>query len=177
MVTYTRASAQDAAGLLAPVGGGYADVYPGIVAAYLARAHDHIVKIVVIPTPYSTNATSITAAERETNLRDAERRRFELEEACKRAAPKGVRCTATIAPIFTRADAEDPAVLKLFDTHVTGVFILGGDQAVAMEALANTPAEEAISALYARGGAVAQHAFMQVSLLRSLRAWGRDRRH
>jgi hypothetical protein len=120
MITYARASAQDAAGLLAPVGGGYADVYPGIVAVYLERAHNDAVTIVVIPTTYSTNATAITAAEREVNLRDAERRRFELEEACKRAAPKGVRCTATLAPIFTRADAEDPDILKLFDDDVTG---------------------------------------------------------
>ncbi len=155
MITYARASAQDAAGLLAPVGGGYADVYPGIVAVYLERAHNDAVTIVVIPTTYSTNATAITAAEREVNLRDAERRRFELEEACKRAAPKGVRCTATLAPIFTRADAEDPDILKLFDDDVTGVFLLGGDQAVAMAALANTPVEAAITAIYTRGGAIA----------------------
>lgn len=155
MFTYAHASAQDAAGLLAPVGGGYADVYPGIVAALLARAQNNSVKIVVIPTSYSTNATTITAAERETNLRDAERRRFELEEACKRAAPKGMRCTVTIAPIFTRTDAADPEALKLFTDDVTGVFILGGDQAVAMTVLANTPAEAAIAAVYARGGVIA----------------------
>lgn len=155
MFTYTHARAQDAAGLLAPVGGGYADVYPGIVAALLARAQDNNVQVVVIPTTYSTNATAITAAERETNLRDAERRRFELEEACKRAAAKGTRCTVTLAPIFTRTDAEDADILQLFGDDVTGVFFLGGDQAVAMEALANTPAEEAIAAVYARGGVIA----------------------
>jgi len=155
MFTYAHASAQDAAGSLAPVGGGYADVYPGIVATYLAHARTNAVNIVVIPTTYSTNATSITAAERETNLRDAERRRFELEEACKRAAPTDVRCTVTIAPIFTRRDAADPEVVQLFSNNVTGVFFLGGDQAVAMAALANTPAEAAIAALYARGGVIA----------------------
>ena len=40
-------------------------------------------------------------------MQDAERRRFELEEACKRAAPKGVTCAASIAPIFTRTAAEN----------------------------------------------------------------------
>lgn len=155
MFTHTHASAQDAAGLLAPVGGGYADVYPGIVAAYLARAQNRVVKVIVIPTTYSTNAASITTAERETNLRDAERRRFELEEACKRAAPKNVRCTVTIAPIFTRRDAADPDVVQLFSDDVTGVFFLGGDQAVAMAAFANMPAEAAIAAIYARGGVIA----------------------
>lgn len=155
MFTYVHASAQDAAGLLAPVGGGYADVYPGIVAAYLSRAQNKVVRVIVIPTTYSTNAASITTAERETNLRDAERRRFELEEACKRAAPKSVRCSVAIAPIFTRSDAADTQILKLFSPDVTGVFFLGGDQAVAMAALANTPAEAAIADIYARGGVIA----------------------
>ncbi|HAJ38217.1 MAG TPA: cyanophycinase [Chloroflexi bacterium] len=155
MFTYAHAGAQDAAGLLAPVGGGYADVYPGIVAAYLERAQGDAIKLVVLPTTYSSNAVSITAAEREANLRDAERRRFELEEACKRAAPKTMHCTVTIAPIFTRQDAQDPDILKLFSADVNGVFVLGGDQAVAMAALANTPAEAALAAIYARGGVIA----------------------
>jgi len=150
------ARAQDgAAGPLLPVGGGYADVYPGIVAAFLEAAVDGAVNITVLPTTYATNAESITAAEREVNLRDAERRRFEVEEACKRAAGDDITCTARIAPIFTRADAEDPDNLAFFDDTTTAVFILGGDQGVAMQALANTPVEEALVALHERGGVIA----------------------
>lgn len=147
--------AQSSDGLLVPVGGGYADVYPGVVAAFLARAQGDTVRLTVLPTTYSSNPDAITDAEQEMNLRDAERRRFELEEACKRAAPDGVTCVATIAPIFTRADAEDPANLAYFADNVTGVFVLGGDQGVAMQVLANSPVEEAIAALYARGGVIA----------------------
>lgn len=147
--------AQSSTGTLVPVGGGYADVYPGIVTAFLEQAQGNVVNLTVLPTTYATNAEAITAAELEVNLRDAERRRFELEEACKRAAPAGVACTAKIAPIFTRADAENPDNLDYFGDDVTGIFVLGGDQGVAMQALANTPVEEAIAAFFARGGVIA----------------------
>ncbi len=155
LLTGVTARAQPDGGLLVPVGGGYADVYPGIVAAFLEAAVDGTVNITVLPTTYATNAESITAAEREVNLRDAERRRFEIEEACKRAAGDDVTCTARIAPIFTRADAEDPENLDFFDASTSAVFILGGDQGAAMQALANTPVEEALAAVHARGGVIA----------------------
>ena len=38
---------------------------------------------------------------------------------------------------------------------MTGVFVLGGDQGVAMQALTNTPVEAAIAAISARGGVIA----------------------
>lgn len=141
-------------GLLVPVGGGYSDVYPGIVAAFLERAEQGHVRIVVLPSSYSSNAREITLGERETNLRDAEQRRFEVEEACKRAAPARVTCTAVIAPVFVRAEAEDPELAALFD-DATGVFILGGDQGVAMEVLASTAVEQSLADLYRRGGVIA----------------------
>jgi cyanophycinase len=142
-------------GLLLPVGGGYADVYPGIVAALLERAQAGRIEITVLPASYSSNAEAITAGERQVNLNDAERRRFEIEQACRRAAPAGVTCHAQIAPIFTRSDAEDPANLAFFDQDVTGVFLLGGDQSVAMRVLVNTPIEAALTRLYQRGGVIA----------------------
>lgn len=141
--------------LLVPVGGGYADVYPGIVAAMLARETGDEVRIVVLPTPYSTNAERITEGERAQNLQDAERRRFELEEACGRAAPPGITCTAEIVPIFVRADAMNAANLRFLGAHVDAVFVLGGDQGVAMEVLANTPVEDALAELYGGGRVMA----------------------
>ena len=137
-----------------PVGGGYADVYPGIVAAFLERAEQGHVRIVVLPTSYSSSPVEITPGERATNLQDAERRRFEVEEACKRAAPAGVTCAAVIAPVFVREDAESPELAALFD-DATGVFILGGDQGVTMEVLAGTAVEQALTGLHRRGGVVA----------------------
>lgn len=142
-------------GPLLPIGGGYSDVYAGFAAQAVANAHDGQVTILVLPTAYSSNPDSITDAERAVNLRDAEERRFQIEEACKRAAPAGVTCRAVIAPIFTRSDASDPAALAPFAEKLSAVFMLGGDQTVAMRALVNTPAEEALARAHAAGAVVA----------------------
>jgi cyanophycinase len=152
LVLWRAALAQPALpDLLVPVGGGYADVYPGIVAPMLARETGDEVRITVLAPTYSTDAEKISEGERSQNMIDAERRRFELEEACRRAAPAGITCTAEIAPIFVRADAEDPANLAFFGPDTDAVFVLGGDQGVAMQVLANTPVEEALAELYAGG--------------------------
>ena len=62
LLTSLSARAQQDGGLLVPVGGGYADVYPGMVAAFLEAAAGDFVTITVLPTTYATNADSITAA-------------------------------------------------------------------------------------------------------------------
>ncbi|MCG2786546.1 MAG: cyanophycinase [Anaerolineae bacterium] len=143
--------AQDTPGLLIPIGGGYADVYAGFSQAAVANAREGQVNILILAPTYSTNAIEISEAERQTNTKDAEERRFQVEEACKRAAPPDVTCKATLAPIFTRADASDAAHLKLFSEDLAAVFILGGDQTVAMEILANTPAETRLTELHHSG--------------------------
>jgi len=141
--------------LLIPIGGGYSDVYAGFSQAVLANAQDNRVQILVLPTAYASNPLAISEAERQVNLRDAEERRFQIEEACKRAAPANITCTASLVPVFTRADAEDPANAALFDAPPTAVFILGGDQTVAMQALAGTPLEQALARAYQQGTIVA----------------------
>jgi cyanophycinase len=142
-------------GHLIPIGGGYSDVYAGFSQAAVANAKDQRVNIVVLPMTYSSNADAITDAERAVNRRDAEERRFQIEEACQRAAPTDYSCTATLAPIFTRGDATDPATLQYFTDDLTAVFILGGDQTIAMQALIDTPLEEALRKAYERGVIVA----------------------
>ena len=149
------AQAQSASGLFIPAGGGYSDVYGGIVAAILARTTGDTVHITVLPATYATDAFDITAEERAQNISDADVRRTEIEEACGEAAPDGITCVATIAPIFVRADAEDAANLQYFGADVDAVFILGGDQAIAMQVLAGTPVEDALAALYTRGVVIA----------------------
>ena len=151
-----RVTAQETGGgPFLPIGGGYSDIYAGFSAAAVANARDGQVTILVLPAPYSSNADSITEAERGTNLRDAEERRFQIEEACKRAAPAGIICRAIIAPIFTRSDAADPIALAPLANPLSAIFILGGDQTVAMQALAGTPAEEALAKAHAAGAVVA----------------------
>lgn len=141
--------------LLIPIGGGYSDTYPGLVASILAQRRSDAVRILVLAPTYSTNPEVITEAERQTNLQDAERRRFEIEGACQRAAPEGVTCTALIVPVFTRSEAFDPAMLAYFTPPPDGIFLLGGDQNVAMQVLANTPLEAAMAEAYATGTVVA----------------------
>ncbi|NCP87546.1 MAG: cyanophycinase [Anaerolineae bacterium CG_4_9_14_3_um_filter_57_17] len=138
-------------GLLIPMGGGYSDVYAGFSAAAVANAKNNQVNLLVLPGPYASDAISITDAERATNLKDAEERRYQIEEACKRAATPPLTCRAILAPLFTRADAENPATLSLLTDDLAAVFILGGDQTVAMLALAGTPAETRLMELYQNG--------------------------
>lgn len=140
--------------LLIPIGGGYSDTYPGLAASILAQRRSNDVRILVLAPTYSSNADAITDAERQTNMQDAERRRFEIEGACQRAAPEGVTCTAIIVPVFTRSEALDPAMLAYFTPPPDGVFLLGGDQNVAMQVLANTPLEAALAEAYAAGAVV-----------------------
>jgi cyanophycinase len=151
----SHAAPPQASGPLLPIGGGYSDIYAGFIRAALANARNGRVDIVVLPTAYSTDAEKITDAERARNLKDAEERRFQIEEACKRAAPKGVACRAVIAPIFTRADAGDAAKVAPLNAQPAAVFLLGGDQTVAMTALANTAAEAALTAAHEAGAVVA----------------------
>lgn len=141
--------------LLMPIGGGYSDIYAGFSQAAVARARNGQVKILVLPMSYASNPDSITEAERATNLRDAGERRFQIEEACKRAAPPTVTCQAVLVPVFVRADALAPEALTYFQEDPTAVFFLGGDQTVAMRVLVNTPLEEALASAYARGTLVA----------------------
>jgi cyanophycinase len=147
--------AQDAPGLLIPIGGGYADIYAGFSQAAVANARNGRVKILVLAPTYSTNPEQITQAERQTNITDAEQRRFQIEEACKRAAPPEVTCEAILAPIFTRPDASNETYLTLFSDDLAAIFLLGGDQTVAMQVLANTPAEARLTELHRRGTIIA----------------------
>jgi cyanophycinase len=141
--------------LLMPIGGGYADTFPSLIKAAAGRARGSSVSIVVLPVTYSSNASSITEAERKLNLSDAEKRRAQLEAACNRGVPAGKRCHVTLAPVFTRADAEDPKNVALINPDLAAVFFLGGDQTVAARALVDTPLEQALADAYHRGVLIA----------------------
>ncbi len=147
--------AQTTPGLLIPIGGGYADIYAGFSQAAIANARDGQVNILVLAPTYSSNPNQITEAERQTNLKDAEERRFQIEEACKRAAPPHLTCKAVLSPIFTRSDAFEPTHLSLFADNLAAVFLLGGDQTVAMQVLAGTPAEARLTELHRAGTIIA----------------------
>lgn len=145
------AAQNDVDHILIPMGGGYSDLYTGMLQTIVKNDRDGLVNILVLPSAYSSNPISITEGERQTDLRDAETRRFEVQEACKRAVPQNVTCSAVLAPVFTRDDASAPATLDLLAGPWSAVFLLGGDQTVAMQAILGTPLETRLEELYADG--------------------------
>lgn len=141
-------------GLLLPMGGGYAEVLPGFARALFARALNRRVYVTVVPASFGSNAFAISEWEREQHMAGAERRRQMIELVLQAAAPQGVTSVVALAPIFVRQDAEDEANLRFFGPEVDAVFLLGGDQAVAMRVLCATPVEAALTAVYHRGGII-----------------------
>ncbi|MBI5671179.1 MAG: Type 1 glutamine amidotransferase-like domain-containing protein [Chloroflexi bacterium] len=142
--------------LLIPIGGGYANTLQGVVEAALERNGNGSLNIAVLPVTFASSADGISDEERTLNLRDADKRRAQLQAVCEEWSA-GLPCIVTLAPVLTRADAEDPVNVALFDERadLDAVFILGGDQAIAMQALHGTPLEAALAAAYARGVIVA----------------------
>ncbi len=148
---------QSVARKLMPIGGGYADVCDGFAEAVVANAKNGRAKILVLPISYSSNPDEITLVEREQNIKSAEQRRSQIEAACQRATPAGsaLACAAILAPIFSRTDAFDPANQKFFTDDLAAIFILGGDQTIAMQIIIGTPIEELLSKAYQRGVIIA----------------------
>lgn len=141
--------------LLIPIGGGYSEIFAGFSAAAVANHRSGYVNILVLPVPFTTNPASITSAERQDNLRQAEAQRLQIEDACKLAAPSGMVCSAVLAPIFTRSDALQPGVSQYFPDDLSAVFILGGDQTIAMQVINGTPVEVALNQAYENGVIIA----------------------
>ena len=142
-------------GLLLPMGGGYDALMAGLSAALFGRAASGEVRVILLPASFSSDPLHISAAERADNLQAAELRRATMEKALQALAPPGAGCSVMLAPIFTRADAEDHRHLALFGPTLNAAFLLGGDQAVAMRVLADTPIERALCDLHRRGGIIA----------------------
>ena len=123
---------------LAPVGGDYAaDALQGFARIAAERATSPTVDILVVPSAYGTTPSIGN------NTQLAQKRTDQIAAACNAIVGEYAclsGCTARLVPLFTRASAEDPANAALFDApSLDGVFILGGDQDLAMEALAGTP--------------------------------------
>jgi cyanophycinase len=133
---------------LAPIGGGYtSDSLAGFARAAAAHASGTTVSILVIPSAYGT------APGLQQNIQLAQRRTAELHDACQGALPPGfTTCTVRLLNIFTRPDAfNSDYAAAIEDPSTNGVFILGGDQTIAMTVLADTPVESAMADAYRRG--------------------------
>ena len=144
--------------VLTPIGGGYVtSTLAGFATAAAQGASGPSVDLVVVPSAYGDGAK-----DRAENLELAQERTDQLDAACDAvvAAPdRGLSgfsgCTATLAVLLNRADALDPAnAVALADPGTDGIYVLGGDQGLAMQVLAASPAEDAITAAVRRGAAL-----------------------
>ncbi|HEX9029656.1 MAG TPA: hypothetical protein VF823_10825, partial [Anaerolineales bacterium] len=168
------ARAQSSLGnILLPIGGGNAQVFGGFASLAAANAKDNAVNILVLPVALASNPNSQTDGERADSLTASEARRAQIEEACRHSAAADVTCVASLAPIFTRSDAQNPASLQFFTPNLSAIFILDGDPATAMQVIGGTPVEQAISDAYGRGviisGTGAGGGLLSSSLLKGYR--------
>lgn len=137
------------ADVLVPIGGGYeTDTLEAFARTAAARASGPTVDLVVVPSAYGD-----APEDRAENLELAGERAEQLRAACESAVPaRFTGCTARLAVLLDRADALDPAnATALADPATDGIFVLGGDQGLAMQVLAASPAERAVSAATRRG--------------------------
>jgi cyanophycinase len=130
--------------VLVPIGGGYeTSTLAGFSRAAAEGATGPTVDLVVVPAAYGD-----TDKDRKANLALAQQRTSQVDAACDAvvAAPY-TGCTATLAVLLNRADAMDPANSAALNAATTdGIYVLGGDQEIAMDVLAGSPAEAAITA-------------------------------
>ena len=137
---------------MTPIGGGYeTPSLEGFGRLAQAGASGPSVDIVVVPSSYGDKSR-----DRAENLALAQERTDQVEAACDAvvAAPY-TGCTATLAVLLDHKDAMDPANSRLLDAPQTdGIYILGGDQGIAMKVLAGSPAEAAMARGAARGVAI-----------------------
>jgi len=138
--------------VLTPIGGGYeTSTLTGFSRAAAEGASGPTVDLVVVPSAYGDSAE-----ERAENLALAQRRTDQLDAACDAAVPAPFTgCTATLAVLLNRADALDPAnAAAIASPSTDGIYVLGGDQGLAMQVLAASPAEAAITTAVRRGVAL-----------------------
>jgi len=140
---------------LVPIGAGYeADTLALFAAQAAAHDSDGVVTIRVLPITYHLRADIIGPITRRENLELAGERAEQIREACATVVAADQTCSSTVVDIQIRPDALDPTRVAQLGPEVDGFYILGGDQTVAMQVVANTPAEAALAAGFAAGAAV-----------------------
>jgi cyanophycinase len=135
-----------------PIGAGYSAATLEQFAAEAAQVDTSgEVSILVLPITFGVDPFSMSNGLRNQNLTLADNRRGLIEDACLTAIPAGETCDVVLAPVLVRDDAFDPANVALVTPGLDGIYVLGGDQVVAMQVVANTPLEAALADAYAAG--------------------------
>jgi cyanophycinase len=140
---------------LVPIGASY-DTDTLQRFALAAAQHDtsgHVL-LLVLPISYATNAFSITNGERQKNLTLADTRRGQIETACNAVKSAAQTCEADLVPVLTRSDTSISSNIAYFTPDVDGMFILGGDQDVAMQVVEDTVFEQRMASEYQAGAVV-----------------------
>jgi cyanophycinase len=140
---------------LIPTGSDYRpDTLQRFALAAVQRDTNGIVDLLIIPITYGTDAYRTTNGERQKNLALADNRRSQVEAACNVVKLPGQACRVVLAPVLIRPDAYLQSNLDLFVPDLDGMYILGGDQTVAMQVVANTPFEERMASAFNAGAVV-----------------------
>src|ERR1044071_7346323 len=151
-------SVQAEAGILhtyIPTGSDYrADTLQRFAQAAAQHDTNNIVDILVIPITFATDPFTISNGERQQNLTLANTRRGQVENACNAVKRSGQTCRVVLAPVLVRADAYLQSNLDLFPPELDGMYVLGGDQTIAMQVVANTPFEERMANAFNAGAVI-----------------------
>src|SRR5215211_6783143 len=151
-------SAQADAGTLhtyIPIGSDYrADTLQRFAQAAVQHDANSVVDILVIPITFATDPFNISNGERQQNLTLADNRRSLVESACNAVKLSHQSCRAVLAPVLVRSDAYLQSNLDLFVPDMDGMYILGGDQTIAMQVVANTPFEASMASAFDSGAVV-----------------------
>jgi cyanophycinase len=135
-----------------PIGAGYeADTLEQFAREAADVDTSGEVSILVLPIAYGVDPLSMSNGLRNQNLTLADNRRGQIEDACLAVIPSGETCHVVLAPVLVRADAFRESNLDLVTDGLDGIFVLGGDQDVAMEVVNNTPFEDALARVQAAG--------------------------
>lgn len=153
-VAGTASAANPGEETLVPIGGGYTTAsLKGFAQIVIDHASGDSVDILVNPSSYGNDPADLAE-----NTALAQSRTNQIEAACEAIVDTGVfsgGCTATLLHLFMRSQTDGPegtaAVDLLEDSNTDGVYILGGDQGIAMEVLANSDVEDAMADAYANG--------------------------
>ena len=138
-----------------PIGSGYSSDTLQLFARQAVQ-HDtnSTVDILVIPITFATDPFNISKGERQQNLTLADNRRGLVESACNAVKLPNQTCRAVLAPVLVRSDSYLQSNLDLFVPDMDGMYILGGDQTIAMQVVANTPFEERMANAFDAGAVV-----------------------
>ena len=158
ITSFSFQSAQAEAGTVhtyVPIGSGYSTATLQLFAREAVQHDtDGTVEILVIPITFATDPFNITNGERQQNLTLADNRRGLVENACNVVKLSNQTCHVVLAPVLVRSDADLPGNLALFDVALDGMYILGGDQTIAMQVVANTEFENRMATAFNAGAAV-----------------------